>query len=269
MSTIPADFVSSILPKEKLPVTRINPKIALFYGPPKIGKTTLLAELENLLLLDFEKGAEAIAVKRIPITGINNGPMHDHSGTMTGIGLAAVCADIERIGMEEFTKTGKTPKPPFKYIAVDTIDKLEDLCEASATVKYKESTIGKNFDGKSVLELHNGGGYYYLRNEMILWIDRLSRICENLILISHIKEKLLNKGGIDVTIRDIALAGKLGQIVCAKCDVIGYIYREPGKTVPMVSFETFDNAIMGARFPRLAGQKFEFDWNRIYVPENQ
>ncbi|MFZ8360671.1 hypothetical protein ACO1LX_19940, partial [Staphylococcus aureus] len=55
---------------------------------------------------------------------------------------------------------------PYKFIAIDTLDAVEDMAEISATNNYKESVIGKNFKGKSVLELPNGGGYYYLRQEV-------------------------------------------------------------------------------------------------------
>lgn len=97
-------------------------------------------------------------------------------------------------------------------------------------------------------------------------IDQLSMYCKHLILISHVKEKTLDKGGVAVSYNDISLTGKLGSIVCSKCDAIGFLYRQSGKPL-MVSFETLESSVMGARFPHLAGKKFEFDWNQIYIQE--
>lgn len=157
-------------------------------------------------------------------------------------------------------------KYPYKYLAIDTADKLEDFCAISATAKYRKTSIGKNFDGDSVLELPKGLGYYYLREEMILQVERLARVCPFLIIISHVKDKLLiDKEGKETSSRDLSLAGKMGSIMCAKADAIGYMYREDDRL--MINFETYEGAVMGSRFPHLAGKKFEFDWDKIYLTE--
>ena len=49
-----------ILPKEKTKAEIQSPETLVIYGPPKIGKTTLLATLDNFLILDFEKGSKKI-----------------------------------------------------------------------------------------------------------------------------------------------------------------------------------------------------------------
>jgi hypothetical protein len=257
----------SILPTGKSAATRVNPRILLLYGPPKIGKTTLAAQLDGNLILDFERGTEMIESLKITINSISGPTLLKEDGTLDSTSLDSVYNEILQKGIKEFESTGKKPKPPYKYITLDTIDKLEEHCEVVATQKYRQSVIGKSFTGNSVLELPNGGGYYYLRLEMVAQIERISTICENLILISHIKEKLLNKGGIEVSQQDISLTGKLGSIICAKADVIGYIYREPGKEGPMVSFQTMENSTMGARVARLAGKRMSFDWNTIFISE--
>lgn len=262
-----ADF---ILPTEKAKPTRVNPAISIFYGPPKIGKTTKLGELDGCLILDAEKGTEAIDAMRVPINSISGATINNPDGTLAFTSVDAVYEKIAAIGMAYFKEHGTKPPPPYKYIAVDTIDKLEDFCEVTATAKYKASAIGKNFEGKSVIELPNGAGYYHLRNEVMLQIERLSGICKNLILISHIRDKNLNKGGVDVSVRDISLTGRLGQMVCAKADIVGFVYRDaqdPSKL--MVSFETLEDTTMGSRFPRLAGKRIPFDWNEIFLPETK
>lgn len=260
--------MSSVLPQNRLAPTRVNPKISLFYGLPKVGKTTLLSLLESCLILDTEGGADTLNVMRIRISSISGPTIYEEDGvTVKSTSMDQVYRDIVDYALQETARTGKKPKPPYKFLALDTVDKFEDLCEVTATEKYKQTTIGKSFTGKTVLELPQGGGYYHLRNEVLFQLDRLSTICEYLILISHIKEKLLNKGGIEVSVRDISLTGKLGSMVAAKADIIGYLYREAGRQDLMVSFETFENAVMGSRFSRLAGQKFPFDWNTIFLEE--
>lgn len=258
-----------ILPTEKAKPTRINPAISIFYGPPKIGKTTKLCELDNCLILDAEKGTEAIDAMRMPVNSISGPTVFKEDGKLAFTSIDAVYNKIVEDGMKKFEATGTKPKPPYKYIAMDTIDKLEDFCEITATAKYKASVIGQKFEGKSVLELPMGAGYYHLRNEMLFQIERLSQICEHLILISHIRDKELNKGGSAVSVRDISLTGRLGQMVCARADIVGYVYRESGNPNLMVSFETLEDTTMGSRFPRLAGKRIPFDWNQIFLPENK
>lgn len=226
-----------------------------------------MAQLPKCLILDTERGTELLTSMKIPIASISGQTSLREDGTIEFTSIDAVYDSIVAKGMEEYQKTGKKPKPPYKFICIDTIDKLEDFCEVSATAKYKKTTIGKNFDGKSVLELPQGGGYYHLRNEVVYQIDRLASICEYLIIISHVKDKLLNKGGLEVSMTDISLTGRLGQIVCAKADVIGYMYRQPNKLGLQVSFETFENSTMGARVPRLAGKRMELDWKEIFQGE--
>lgn len=265
--------MSSVLPQGRLAPSKVNPKILMMYGPPKIGKTGKLSELESCLILDSEEGAEATSNVRIPVSSIEGGTRWDPDDPtkLLYTSLDQVARDLEAWGMEEYKKTGKLPRPPYTFIAMDTIDKFEDFCVISATRKYKDSIIGKTFEGETILDLPKGSGYYHLRNEVLHQIQRFAGYCEYLILVSHIKETLLNKGGFDVTVRDIALTGKLGSMVCALADVIAFVYRE-GSTQKqlMASFQTFDGtSVMGARFPRLAGKQIPFDWKNIYVPDGR
>lgn len=256
---------------EKVPIQRINPRIALFYAKPKMGKTKLLSTLKECLTLATEDGVEMYDMIYYRVTSTEGlttyykeGPLKDKVQTISMEGVYNLFVKEA----ERQKAAGQQLKPPYKYIAIDTIDALEDQCEVSATRKYRNTTIGKSFDGTSVLDLSKGGGYYHLRNEVLYWIDRIASICKHLILISHVKDKILDKAGVEVFSTDISLTGKLGSIVAAKADVIGYLYREPGKNEVWVSFQTFDNSsTMGSRFERLAGQRMPFDWDKIYIPE--
>jgi len=257
--------MSGVLPTKIVKATRINPKILVLYGMPKVGKTGVVAKLKNCLIEDTEGGAEMYDCMRLPVTSIDGDVVRNEQGEITSIGFNKVFDQILQYGID-LQKAGKKVEFPYKFIVIDTLDKLEDYCELAATIKYKNSTIGKTFEGSSVLDLPQGAGYYHLRKEVIEQIEKMSKVCKYLILITHIKEKLLNKGGIDVSSKDISLTGKLGSMVCAKADVIGYLYRDTKKEL-MVSFETNESAVMGARFKRLAGRRFPFDWKEIYIEE--
>jgi len=246
------------LPTRENPVkaTRIGPKILVLYSLPKTGKTeqlTELAKMADCLIVDTEQphGTDTYETTAMKVDNMAQVMYVPTLITSEGIKRTAT----GKKGMEAF---------PYQFVAIDTLDAVEDMAEISETVKYKEGTMGKNFKGRSVLELPNGGGYYYLREGVKDVIEAYSAITPYLILIVHVKEKLIaTKEGTEVKVNDISLTGKLSSIVCGKADAIGYMYRTP-KGELRVSFQTYDGAVMGARQKYLAGKDIQFDWSVIY-----
>jgi AAA domain len=243
-----------MLPAKVVKATRLSPKILVLYGVPKVGKTKVLTDLgDECLIMDTEDGTAMYDCMSVSIPS-----------------AAALDKLVEAIREEGKARkaAGKTGDDiyPYRYGAIDTLDKLEEIAEIEATRKYKASNLcSKEFkaEGKTVTELPHGLGYYYLREELLLMINKLAPLFRYLILVVHVKEKLLDKKGEQVKVNDISLTGKLGMMVCAKADAIGYLSRE-GDTL-QVSFQTSESHVMGARQPHLAGKKFQFDWKQIYI----
>ena len=158
-------------------------------------------------------------------------------------------------------------KKPYKYIAIDTISKLEEWCEDEGKQIYMKTPMGKNFDtknpGMSILALPNGAGYLYLRMAYKKWIDRLNMLADHVILVAHLKDKMLEKKGKEVAVKDLDLTGKIKQITCANADAVGYIYREDDKT--MVSFNSLDDITAGSRCRHLKGETMPLDWSKIFI----
>lgn len=241
--------MSKVLPTQRLAPKRTMPKILLLYGPPKVGKSTFVSKLDECLVLDGEEGHAAL----------NSLYMEFNSA-----------GDIDQT-VDAIIKKGVELKGqyPYKYIVVDTVDALERYAETAATVKYKSSGKGKSFEGSTIIELEYGLGYHFLREETMNRIFKLAQVCQHLVLISHIRVKELDKGGVTVSVNDISLTGKLAAMICNKADAIGYMYRDKKDASKlMVSFSAPDDTItMGCRYPYLAGKKFEAAWEKIF-PEN-
>jgi hypothetical protein len=239
-----------VLPTAPVKATRLSPRILVIYGVPKVGKTQALTQLDGCLILDAEDGAAMYDCLRTPFRSMAD--------------VDALVKAIEEEGIKRAAAGFKGDDVyPYKFGALDTLDKLEEFAEIEATRKYKASSLGKDFKGASVLELAHGLGYYYLREEVLRAINKLATVFRYLILSVHVKEKLLDKKGEQVKVNDISLTGKLGSMVCAKADAIGYLSREGSKM--MISFETSEGHVMGARQAHLAGKKFDFDWTKIYI----
>jgi len=170
--------------------------------------------------------------------------------------------ELGEIG-KEIIKQGK----PYKYIAIDTISKLEEWCEDEAKKLYMNTPMGKNFEtknpGMSVLSLPNGGGYLYLRIAYKKWIDRLNKLADHIILVGHLKDKQLEKKGKEVAVKDLDLTGKIKQITCANADAVGYIYREDDKT--MISFNSLEDVTAGSRCAHLKGETMPLEWSNIFI----
>lgn len=248
------------LPTEPVKATRTSPKVLILYSLPKVGKTYELSKLPGCLILDAEGGAEGYDCLRFSIN--------------SSADILAVRDEILRIGEQRF-KSGKTGDNifPYQFIALDTADKIEEFADYSATEKYKKGrlNLNKKFEEKgytSVTELPEGGGYYYLRNEMMELINAIAAVCPRLIITCHVKDKkIIDKKGETIVVSDLSLIGKMGSILCSKSDAIGYMYRSQSKEnlgELMVSFETYESAVMGARQKYLAGQKMPFSWATLY-----
>ncbi len=229
------------LPKTKIKASRKSPKNMIIYGAPKIGKTTVLSQLDDCLILDLEDGSDMVDALKVKV------------GNLKELGEAG--------------KAIHEAKKPYKYVAIDTISKLEEWCEADAKVLYMQTPMGKNFEqknpGASVLSLPNGAGYLYLRIAYKKWIDRLNTLADHIILVGHLKDKMLEKKGKEVAVKDLDLTGKIKQITCANADAVGYLYRENDKT--MVSFDSMDDITAGSRCEHLKGKTMPLEWSEIFI----
>ena len=86
---------------------------------------------------------------------------------------------------------------------------------------------------------------------------------DHVILVGHLKDKMLEKKGKEVAVKDLDLTGKIKQITCANADAIGYIFREDETT--MISFNSLDDTVAGSRCDHLKGQTMPFEWNKIFI----
>jgi Cdc6-like AAA superfamily ATPase len=233
------------LPSTKSPPLTKDPRILILYGAPKVGKTTELAKLPDCLIVDCEDGTDYVEALRIKCRTLE---------------------EVEAVATELRKRVKESGKPAYKYVALDTVSTLEDWCEVRATQNYKNSTIGKNFTGDSVLTLPQGGGYLYLRLALTEILGQFSGTTSRLIIVGHLRDKFLEKGGVESTYKDLELTGKLRSIVCSKADAIGYLYRDPKDSngALKVSFQTLEGIIAGSRCEHLRGKILPFDWNTIY-----
>ena len=119
-----------------------------------------------------------------------------------------------------------------------------------------ESQVGKNWNGKGqdILKLPNGGGYYWARLAMQEIIGWFEKVTGNLILTGHVKDKMVNEGGTELSLKALDLQGKISNILSAKSDAIAYLYRDSENGNLMANFGDMNSVLTGARMPHLAGK---------------
>jgi len=235
------------LPTSKTKATLTDPGKLIIYSKPKTGKTSLLAELENNLIIDLENGTQYYDALKVNINSVQE------------------LMDL----IKSIIAAGK----PYKYITLDTLTKLEDLALPYALTLYKQTPMGKSFTGLNVLDLPNGAGYKYLRDAMTNLLNAIYKCADRVILLGHLKTTNIEKNGKEVSARELDLTGKIKSMVSADVDAIGLLYRgEDSKNI--LSFKTTDDVICGARPVHLKDQeiviselvdgKFITHWDKIY-----
>jgi hypothetical protein len=217
-----------VLPTSRSQPEVKNPKNLIIFSKPKTGKTNLLATLDSCLLVDLEDGSDYVSAMKVKAKSIK---------------------DIKLIG-KEIKKAGR----PYKFVAIDTITALEEMCVPYAEELYSQSPMGKNWfipetGGKAkygnILGIPEGRGYYWLRISFTKVLDYIMTWADHTILLGHVKDTMLEKDGVNVSIKELDLTGKLKRITTSNSDAIAYLYRKGQQNI--LSFKTTDDVGCGAR----------------------
>lgn len=174
-------------------ITRnLKGKLVLLYGNAKIGKTTLISKFDNILILAFECGYNAL-------NNVYVQPIKTWEDFLSAI---------------RQLKT-KAIKEKFEMIGVDTVDSAYDLC-----VKY----ICDKYDVEKLGDLAYGQGYEYVKNEFSKAFRDLAFEGYGLAFVSHSGEKTFkDENGKEYIQISPSLPNRPYNIINKLVDIIGYI----------------------------------------------
>lgn len=222
------------LPQVPTEPKRLNAKRIILFSSPKSGKTEALSRLGNNLIIDLEDGAGFVGGLKINV--LETASKNNVSP------LTALKMVIDSI-KEANAKKGSFV---YQYISVDTVSALEDTYALELALRlYKQTPMGRNFQGTDVRTLPNGAGYGPLRSAVQLILNEINSLCDTLIISGHTKDKVIESEGKEMTARGLDLAGKLASIVCAESDAIAYLYRKNNQTI--ANFKPSESLTVGAR----------------------
>ena len=235
------------LPTSKNKPATDNPKLLILFGKPKSGKTTIMAALENNLIIDMEEGSNYVECMAVKAKTIDE--------------LKEIAVAIRKAGN------------PYKYITLDTITALEDLILPMALSDYRATPMGKSFGLNpqtntysyiDIRTLPNGGGYLYIREAFQKVVNIFRGLSDHVILIGHTKDRTINRDGKELSENLLDLSGKLERIISSKADALGYVYRKKNQTI--INFNGGDDLVVEARPAHLRGKEIviaESDENNV------
>lgn len=262
----------------------VSPNQLMLIGPPKVGKSTILSMLPNHGIINIEPGGT---------DGYRF--LKKHAVTMEPKSMDEFKALIKEAYIWSSQNDGKKP---FKYAVIDTMDVFEDWCDVQATKDYMADAKGAKFNRwtaeeirdqglkdqvkpgdvkpqklwNSVLTLPNGAGYLWHRMAFKEAITYLPYLADHIIYVCHIRDKALEKNGVESTVRTVNLTGQLGPILAGMCDACCFLQRKGNKV--LADFSSDDN-ISGCRVPALEGKVITLseknkdgtitvNWNQIF-----
>ena len=222
--------MSLTLPTSKIPASTTNPQFLVLIGREKVGKTSALAQLDNNLIIDLEGGSTFVDAMAIQCRTISD----------LGEAASAIRAKNKEVGHNFY-----------RHITIDNATSLEEICLGYAATLYRQQPIGKNWKGTDVRTLPQGSGYYYLRTAVLKVIDMFKELCDEFILVGHIKDTIVDdpSTGEELTERSLDLVGKLAGMVCRRCDGVGYMYKSGNEV--HIKFKADKNIAMGCRSDHL------------------
>jgi len=233
-----------------------NAREMIIFSYPKIGKTELMTHLPgSYLILDFDDGMAYYSGNYIKVNDYTT--------------FSQLCKEFEE------------KKPQFDFIVFDTITMLYDTVTNTLAIKnYNKDPMNAKNQIKDlkydITNLSYGAGYGYKRNALQQIINFFKPYCKCLILLGHVADRSLktDKDG-EGNVKDLAIEGKLKDILALKTDAMGLLYRSsPNENT--ISFNPSIGLIGGTRIPHLSNKEFviskkledgtlETYWDKIFV----
>ena len=177
-------------------IVDLNKQVILFYGTPKIGKSTIASKFDKPLFLATEPGLNHLDVFKVPINSWTK--------------FLDTCQEIAN-GRHEF-----------KNIAVDTVDNLLMYCTEYVCAREKINHPSDYDYGK---------GWSMVSKEFKRAMSKLALLPYGLIMVSHAKLEEVKTKSKSYNKMTLSVTGENRKVILAMADIILYITQEENEGV--------------------------------------
>jgi len=192
--------------RRNVPKVQIQDLFLVVSGKPKVGKTTLFAEiaertvgLEKALIVATEPGYVALDINVIDIDNYR---------------------DFEKL-VEELIKVKANGECPYEYLCLDTIDKLWDQVEAQVIREYNVENPQKRV--KTLNQIPYGQGSNRAKRRLDEAIDKLRKAGFGIVAITHSKQTSIEKDGQKFDMIQLSVPGKTKEVFIDAADLVVFI----------------------------------------------
>jgi hypothetical protein len=252
-------------------------------GQPKTGKTTAASRWsdrgsDGVLLLDTDLGSDFVdGVNAVTISSLNppTRPVLHEGKQVTKGGVPQMelvppnergflsrsgedkGKPIEAYSLIEVYNwlANKWDELPYETIVIDTIGQVNEWIESTVLEELGISAMGEG---------QWGADWGKARRKNLDVIKRFQRLMKqkggNLVLISHAKSTVVTDGKAQL---GPELPRGLGYSLAAKADVIGYVMAKKEDGGFYVSFEAYDERVVGSRLKPLNQKLLPFDYKAV------
>jgi len=219
---------NGVLPQHKTHATTdLLYRKTLLYGPAKVGKSTLAANLDqdHTLFLATEPGLDMIDCYKAPITSWED---------FRGVGAELAKGDHG-----------------FKLLVVDTVDELQRMCSEAVLGDMAQKAGLKGFVHAS--DFQYGKGWEAVTEEFRLRVAKLCNLGPGVLFVSHTKESTVKtRTGLEITkySPDVGQKGSREWLL-GFVDLIMFasIVQTPEGEKRVLQLQPSEQAQAGGRFP--------------------
>lgn len=205
----------------------------LFYGPPKVGKTSTAVKFPNSLLVAFEKGYSALP-------GVYAQPVNSWGDFLK------VLRELKDSAVRE----------KFSTIVIDTVD---------LAYEYAESYICNVEGVDAINKIPYGQGFTKVAKEFDSKMRQIVQLGYGLVLISHEQDKVFTtEAGEEYNKIVMTLPVKARLVTSRLCDIIGYMrnIEEDGQNKTYLFLRGTQRFEAGSRFKYIP-ERIELSYSNL------
>ncbi len=226
----------------------------LIYGEPGVGKTSWCAQISGHYFISTEPGTKGVSV-------------FGHN-CLTWPDFMTTCIELKKA-----RETNFEGQRVIEAVIIDSYDALWQMCGNHIMASETFIVKGRAEKFKRVEDVEYGKAYARVNSEVIGIVRKLGLLGFGVILIGHMKERLVKFRGQELTGVGLSSSQSVQDAIVKECDAVGYFMSE--ETIKKNDKGEVESVELGRwqywqpSFLRLAKHRLEGFPERLALPIGQ